>query len=118
MDYKERDPKLEKHLDEWLDDALAGYSKADPRPGLEQRITATLRAEDRGPARRRWWIFLTPAAAGLAVLAVTISLHQKQGTTPVPQNVATSTKIARNEPPSSYALPENDRAKTSARDEV
>ena len=49
MDFKERDPKLEKHLDEWLDDALAGYSKADPRPGLEQRITTTLRAQSSLP---------------------------------------------------------------------
>ena len=76
MDSEERDPKLDQRLDQWLDDALAGYTAADPRPGLEQRITATLRSEDRAPARRRWWIIFAPAVAALAVLAVTISLHQ------------------------------------------
>jgi hypothetical protein len=116
MDSEERDPKLEKHLDEWLDDALAGYSKAEARPGLEQRITATLRAEDRAPARRRWWIFLTPAAAALAVLAVTVSLHQKQGAPSVPQNAATSTEIAKNEPQASQSALENDRLATPARE--
>ena len=112
MDFKERDPKLDKHLDEWLDDALAGYSKADPRPGLEQRITATLRAEDRAPARRRWWMFLTPAAAALAVLAITVSLHQKQGITPMPRNAPTSTEIATNESQPAVSVPEKDRADT------
>jgi hypothetical protein len=115
MDSRERDPKLDKHLDEWLDDALAGYSKADPRPGLEQRITANLRAEDRAPARRRWWMFLTPAAAGLAVLAITVSLHQTQRSQPAPQGATVKTEIAKNEPEARLSVPETDSPVTPAR---
>jgi hypothetical protein len=115
MDSRERDPKLDKHLDEWLDDALAGYSKADPRPGLEQRITANLRAEDRAPARRRWWMFLTPAAAGLAVLAITVSLHQTQRSQPAPQGATVKTEVAKNEPEARLSVPETDSPVTPAR---
>ena len=50
--------------DRWLDDELARYSTVEPRPGLEHRVLAHVRAES---ARRRksWlrWAIIAPAAA-------------------------------------------------------
>jgi hypothetical protein len=105
MDSEERDPKLDQRLDQWLDDVLAGYSKAEPRSGLEQRITATLRAEDRAPASRRWWMILTPATAAVAALVVTVSLYEARGVKHTPTPEHQSATVVSNEAPSPYAPP-------------
>jgi hypothetical protein len=65
------DPINSEHdLNQWLESALGQYSKAEPRPGLENRILASLQTErSRITARRRWWW-----AAGAAVAAATIVL--------------------------------------------
>jgi hypothetical protein len=66
------DPKArEQKLDAWLDDALAHYNDAEPRAGLEQRILATVRAEERTP-RRRWWVRWSPALAAVAAIVIVV----------------------------------------------
>jgi hypothetical protein len=55
-------------LDSLLNRALAKYSAAEPRPGLEERILAGLRTAPKDsatPAWRRW--FLVPAAATVVI---------------------------------------------------
>ncbi len=62
MNSKER----ERQLDRLLDEALASYSQAEPRPGFEERILANLSKQ---PTRRRWWAWqMIPAAVAAMVL--------------------------------------------------
>jgi hypothetical protein len=90
------DQEKDKKMDETLDSLLANYSSAEPRPGLETKILASLRdAEQRKPARPSWmfkglWAAAAVAAA-IIVAAVFISgrQHVKQPpvvvlTTPTP----------------------------------
>jgi hypothetical protein len=67
-------------LDRLLDDALAAYSRQEPRPGLEQRVLNHIRA---GSAVRRFrWRRLAvtiPVAAGLLWVGV---LWMRQSSTP------------------------------------
>ena len=67
-----------KHLDEMLDKALAGYSSAEPRSGLENRILVRLDerrtngfAQSQG-TRFRWWpaLGLATAAAIAAIIVL------------------------------------------------
>ncbi len=48
----------------WLDTALKQYGKAEPRPGLENRILSNLHAERARQSLRPWW--WRPAAAVVA----------------------------------------------------
>jgi hypothetical protein len=67
----EKDP--EQRLDRWLDDALARYSGAEPREGLETRVLASLREAEEKPRRRGWMTWtaaLVTAAAAIVVIAV------------------------------------------------
>ena len=65
MRSEERDP-----IDALLDEALAGYSSHEPRPGLEQRILNRVRAAGLAPrfAFPRW-VFAVPALACLLLWA-------------------------------------------------
>jgi len=74
----------ERQLDQWLDQALARYSDAEPRPGLEQRILANLEAQPQRP----WWQWAWIPVAAAVVLAVGvfwITRHRAQA--PVPPTV-------------------------------
>ncbi len=55
-------------LDRVLDEGLASYTRAEPRPGLEQRVLRRVLTND----RRKWWMaaWLIPAVAVLALLLV------------------------------------------------
>jgi hypothetical protein len=57
------DRRDERFVDELLDSALAQYAQAEPRPGLEARLLARLRAEPE-PAAFGWrWLPMAVAAA-------------------------------------------------------
>ena len=56
----------EKFADEILDKALANYSHAEPRLGLEGRVLARLDEEKQSPARVWKWAW-APAAAALLI---------------------------------------------------
>lgn len=71
-------------LDELLDSALAEYGSAEPRPGLEGRVVASLRAAAAEPAphpggwRAVLALLLRPAAAGVlaaATLAAVLAFY-------------------------------------------
>jgi|SRR5271155_212530 len=60
-------------LDRELDAALAKFTAAEPRTGLEDRILANLRAQQAQVTRRPWWRW--PALAALTVaIMVTVFL--------------------------------------------
>ncbi len=85
MENNERDRKL----DQWLDDALSGYSAAEPRFGLEQRVINRVRAE--GTVRaRKWnlwrWMPAFGAIAAVIIVAVAIRPMEKKA----PQRELTS----------------------------
>jgi hypothetical protein len=55
----------ERMAEQWLDAAFKRYGEAEPRPGLEGRVLANLRAAADGRRGRRvWW----PAVAAIAAL--------------------------------------------------
>jgi len=57
------------HWDEWLDKALQEYGDAKPRHGLEDRLLATLQAQQRMHTRRAWvWALGGVAATIFLVL--------------------------------------------------
>ncbi|MGB7131696.1 MAG: hypothetical protein WBD59_12850 [Candidatus Sulfotelmatobacter sp.] len=59
-------------LDRELDAALAKYAAVEPRAGIEQRILASLRAEQKQSSVRPWWGW--PAIGGLSVAVVVAAL--------------------------------------------
>ena len=69
-------------LDQLLDASLARYSQVEPRPGLEERLLAGVRAEPSRPLWLRWaWL---PATAGAVALIVVGALVLSERRTPVP----------------------------------
>ncbi len=57
-------------LDRMLDDALAGYSGAEPLAGLEDRVLRRVRASEATRRRPLPWAFALVAAAALVLLAI------------------------------------------------
>jgi len=55
-------------LDRELDAALAKFTRAEPRAGLEQRVFANLRTERQRATNRSWWPW--PAVAALAAVMI------------------------------------------------
>ena len=68
-------------LDRELSAALAKYAAVEPRPGLEDRVLAHVRAErERIPIRSWWrWSFVSVAVAIAAVIIVTVTLVLRAG---------------------------------------
>ena len=76
----------EKFLDEILDRALAGYSQAEPRMGLEGRVLARLEEEKAARGRAWWWRWAwAPAAAALLIAG---ALYLSRPKTETPSNAA------------------------------
>jgi hypothetical protein len=72
-------------LDEMLDAMLSAYSSADPRPGLETRIVASLREHPGGREglwHVRWMGGVALAAAALILLLIHFSRPQPRTTAP------------------------------------
>jgi len=71
------------HLDELLDSALAQYSSAEPRPGLETRILAHVRqAGATAPSPGRNWRWLWAGAmAAIAVVTIVFLAGRHPGVT-------------------------------------
>ena len=66
------DQEKDKQMDEMLDSLLAGYSSAEPRPGLETRIMANLRDAESREGSRGWWGFKW-VWAGVALAAAIVA---------------------------------------------
>lgn len=75
-------------LDEYLDHALAQYGRAEPRPGIENRILATLSAEEARavPAYRWKWVVLAACSAVASLMLVAIHLNRQTHQQAVPAN--------------------------------
>lgn len=63
-------------IDQWLDGALNHYGEREPRLGLETRILARLRAEQKPLSEPRWWPVLAAAAAVLVIGAAIVGLSE------------------------------------------
>jgi hypothetical protein len=65
--------------DRELDAALARYAGVEPRPGLEQRVLANLRAERQRLAAREWrrWPALAALAVACSIAVISASLLTK-----------------------------------------
>src|SRR5437899_11294052 len=79
----------EKRLDQLLDSLLTTYSDMQPRPGLETRILANVRAQMPQPSRK-WgiaWIWAGAAITTIMLAAVLLVNHFNQ-TVPPPPSLA------------------------------
>ena len=76
------DNQRDTFLDQLLDASLARYARVEPRPGLEERLLAGVRAEPSRPLWLRWaWL---PATAGAVALIVVGALVLSERRAPVP----------------------------------
>ena len=81
----------ERKIDTWLQDALARYGSVEPRAGLEQRVLANLRSEEREARRRRWTLWAPAVATAAAVIMVTAVAYLNRQPSPrvaVPSPIA------------------------------
>jgi hypothetical protein len=69
-------------IDAWLDQALARYSGAEPRAGIENRVLAALRAEQRNPRRRRWMVWVPAAATAAVVVVAMVAVYSSRKPSP------------------------------------
>ncbi len=103
-------------IDELLEGTLARYRSAEPRPGLEERVLANLRAGSRPMPWLRWaWLLAAPAAA-LAVGAVVFYFagrHEPHA--PAPPVVARAAKPGAVLPPGPTATLPNWRSDLTQR---
>jgi len=67
------DQDKDEHLDEMLDSLLANYSSAEPGPGFETRILATVRSQRQKRKLTLGWIFASGLATGSAVVAIALN---------------------------------------------
>lgn len=83
--------------DEWLDAALKQYGQTEPRPGLENRVLASLRAERERRSARSWqgWPALAAVTAILVVaLGVFLARWNRHATqAPVAKKVVTPVEV-------------------------
>jgi hypothetical protein len=70
----------QKKVEELLDSMLAAYSAVDPRPGLETRVLANLKAarEKQRPWFGLHWMWAGAAAAVIAVIALIFLLRSEE----------------------------------------
>jgi hypothetical protein len=88
------DHEKDKHMDEMLDSLLASYSSAEPRPGMETRIVASLREAESREASRGWWGFkwLWAGAVLAAVIVGGALISGKRHVAPPPRTVVQTTQ--------------------------
>ena len=86
----------EKQLDQLLDSLLSRYSDAQPRPGLETRILATVRAQAGKQKRPGWkqiWMW-AGAAAAIAIIAVVMMMNYRAQKVPGSPTIANTPQPA------------------------
>jgi hypothetical protein len=98
------DDKEKRFVDELLDASLRRYASAEPRPGLEGRVVAGVRAQNQAMRRRSMWAWamgMAAAAAMATLLVMERSRHQPvplPATAKVPANVS-APAVAKITPP-------------------
>jgi hypothetical protein len=87
--------KKDEFAERWIDSALDRYSDAEPRPGFETRLLASIAAErERSPRWRGMWMWAALGAAAavlIAVIALNVSHRQNTGNA---QNIAKANRPA------------------------
>jgi hypothetical protein len=82
----------ESNLEQMLDAALAKYAAVEPRAGLEDRILASVRAEQARPGKNAWWqrnIWhwgLAAAIAAIVIVAVGVTVNLAKHAQPFAKN--------------------------------
>jgi hypothetical protein len=108
------DAKQKQFVDELLEASLRRYASAEPRPGLEGRVLAGVRARQEATRRRTMWTWAVGMAgvAAMVTLLVIYRPHRQPAPSPVaakaPANVSApaAAKIA---PPEQPPLPHRPR---------
>ena len=90
-----QDKKRDGFVDELLDRALARYQSAEPRPGLEERVLARLRAGKRSAASFVWAWRLLATAGALAIIAGALYIARRGGESAAPQTVPRASQPAK-----------------------
>jgi hypothetical protein len=67
--------------DDGLDFALRQYGEAEPRPGLEERVLANLRADRGRTVAWAWWPWAALAGVAAIAMVVAVPLLRKPGKT-------------------------------------
>jgi len=74
-------------FDRVLDAALAKYTAAEPRAGLEERVLANLRGEQARIPDRVWWRWTAVAAVAVVIVVVlALSLRSDKASRPIVVN--------------------------------
>ena len=74
-------------FDRVLDAALAKYTAAEPRAGLEERVLANLRGEQVRVPDRAWWRWSAVAAVAVVIVVVlALSLRSDKASRPIVVN--------------------------------
>lgn len=106
----------ERFDEEWLDAALKQYGQADPRPGLENRVLANLRAKHEvASSGWQWW---SAVAAVTAIVMITVGmfvvrLNRHTTQVPVAREIVVPVEVKEAEP--SQAKPQAATAGIRAR---
>ena len=101
------DDKEKRFVDELLDASLRRYASAEPRPGLEGRVLAGVRARQQAMRRRTAWFWVAglASAAAMATLLV-ISLAHRQ---PAPSPAIAKAPVTPSAPVVAKAVPATPR---------
>lgn len=94
------DQEKDKQIDKMLDSLLAGYSSAEPRPGLETRILANLRDAESREAPRGWWKikWVLAGAVLAAVIVAGVLIGGKRHVAPPTRKVVQTVQPAVQQP--------------------
>jgi len=84
------DRKPSGFVDEILEASLARYGSEDPRPGLEARILANVRAAEKHSQSRIWGWGIALAAAVILIVAIVYRPSRRTPSPTVPAPVATN----------------------------
>jgi hypothetical protein len=105
-------------LDRVLDAALTKYASVEPRPGLEDRILANLRAERTNIVEHAWWRWgLAGALLAIVIVATTLAVRPGRSAHPPVANHPTTTEQIRqpaNPPTTASSVPPVENASTRA----
>jgi type VI protein secretion system component VasF len=94
------DEQRDKSAERWLDSALDRYSDAEPRPGFETRLLATITCErERRTRKARLWTWAAVTVAAAAVVVIVVGLSMGRHTDERPAMVANTSPAAANEVP-------------------
>ena len=91
--------------DDWLDAALRQYGQAEPRPGLENRVLAAVRAEREHRTSHKWpaWAALAAVTAILLIGAGVFLSNPRTGRVSAPLAKENQSPLERNAPAQSQA---------------